>query len=57
MIIQTDFCKYIIKNNVWILNTKYEDISVSFILNPLLDSPTLDFLRQHQTFALLNPEE
>ena len=57
MIIQTTHTTYELRGAIWIAKYTHEGMNFMQVLHPLFHSQTLHFLRQHQTFALLNPEE
>ena len=57
MIIQTTHTTYELRGEMWLAKNKHDGIKFAKVLHPLFHSQTLHFLRQHQTFALLNPEE
>lgn len=57
MIIQTTHTTYELRGAMWLAKNTYNEINYTQVLHPLFHSQVLEFLRQHQTFALLNPEE
>lgn len=57
MIIQSTETTYELIGKMWLAKFTYQEMNFMQVLHPLLHSEALYFLRQHQTFALLNPEE
>lgn len=57
MIIQSTHTTYELRGEMWLAKYTHDGIKFAQVLHQLFHSQTLDFLRQHQTFALLNPEE
>ena len=57
MIIQSKETTYELRGKMWLAKFTCQEMNFMQVLHPLLHSEALDFLRQHQTFALLNPEE
>lgn len=58
MIVQSDSIRFELRGEILLLHVKGENgHKYAIVLNKLFDNPILESLRQHQTFALLNPEE
>lgn len=57
MIIQSTHTIFELRGDTWLAKYTSFEMNYTEVLNPILHYKLLASLRQHQTFALLNPEE